>query len=48
MLHLPISQARQGGATPRAQRRSDHAMDVFQYGTAVLAIAVAVLLAAVR
>jgi len=48
MLHLPISQARQGGATPRTQRRSDYAMDVFQYGTAVLAIAVAVLLAAVR
>jgi hypothetical protein len=47
MFHLPISQARQG-ATPRAQRRSDYAMDVFQYGTAVLAIAVAVLLAAVR
>ncbi len=48
MLHLPLSHARQGGATPRPQRRPDYAMDVFQYGTAVLAIAVAVLLAAVR
>jgi hypothetical protein len=48
MLHLPISQARSGGATSRTQRRSDHAMDIFQYGTAFLAIVVAVLLAAVR
>jgi len=33
---------------PRAKRRPDLAMDVLQYGTAFLAIAVAVLLASVR
>ncbi len=48
MLHLPISQARPESVTPRVQRRSDVAMDKFQYGTAFLAIAVAVLLAAAR
>lgn len=48
MLHQPISQTPPGSVIPRVQRRSDHAMDIFQYGTAVLAIAVAVLLAAVR
>lgn len=48
MLHEPISQGQPGRIAPPTQRPSDHAMDILQYGTAVLAIAVVVLLAAIR
>jgi hypothetical protein len=46
MLRQSISEAPR--VPPRVQRRSDHAMEMFQYGIAFLAIAAVVLLAAVR
>jgi hypothetical protein len=48
MLRQSISQAPSPRVPPRVQRRSDRAMEMLQYGVAFLAIAVAVLLAAVR
>jgi hypothetical protein len=48
MLRQSISEAPSPRVPPRVQRRSDHTMEMFQYGIAFLAIAVAVLLAAVR
>ena len=47
MLNQPTLQTRSRGAVGRsAGRRSDRAMDILQYGTAVFAIVVAILLAA--
>jgi hypothetical protein len=47
MLHQPISQIPNAGAIDdQASEVDDHAMDVLQYGTALLAIVVAVILAA--
>jgi hypothetical protein len=48
MLRQSISEAPSPSVPPRIQRRSDHAMDMLQYGIAFLAIAAVVLLAAVR
>ena len=48
MLRQPILRGRTARVPAPATRRSDHAMDVLQYGTAALAIAVAVFLMAIR
>ena len=49
MAHLPISHVRGNRvADRRASTRSDRAMDVLQYGTAALALAVVALLAVLR
>lgn len=48
MLDQPLAGTAPATIEPRASRRTDHAMDVLQYGIALLAIAVAVLLASFR
>ena len=50
MLQQEISQIppTAGIIEPRVSKRADRAMGVLQYGTALLAIAVAALLAAIR
>jgi hypothetical protein len=49
MLHLPLSRGTHDRvADPLVGRRSDRAMDVFQYATAGLALAVVALLAIVH
>jgi hypothetical protein len=49
MLHQPISRiVRPGAIEPPTTERVDRSMDVLQYGTALLAIVCAVLLAALR
>jgi hypothetical protein len=48
MLHQPYARIRPTVIDPDQRRRPDRAMAVLQYGTAFLAIVVAVLLASVR
>jgi hypothetical protein len=48
MLDQPLAGTAPATIEPRARRRTDHAMDVLQYGIALLAIAVVVLLASFR
>jgi hypothetical protein len=48
MLHPPISGPGPAPTDRRATDHNDRAMDVLQYGAALLAIVVAVLLASVR